>query len=396
MKKYLFVFSFCLASLLGACGDDNKGKPDRPDVPEMAERTVLAYFIADNGGNELTRFVIDDFEEMLVGMKQVNSSVNNLLIYVETKYDVPHLIRLGHLKGKVVADTVKTYKEQNPLEIEVMTEVLGYVQDNYPAKSYGLIFASHGEGWMEASRPANRWIGDYRGTYMNISDLKEVLTSMPKLDFLFFDACFMQSIEVAYELREHADYFIGSPTEIPGPGAPYETLTAALFSGNPAFDIAREYFRCYEELYADGKGLSNDNWTAGVSVSVMDASKLSVLAEKTKPLISKYITDRREVNFSQIMCYDPGRSVKYYHDLEGLIAFLAEEQEYQDWKTVYDLVVSYYETTEKNYSMSGGMFSMEGSNGVSTYVPREKHSSANAYYRSLDWYTAAGWGTTGW
>ena len=47
---------------------------------------------------------------------------------------------------------------------------------------------------------------------------------------MLFDACYMQSVEVIYQLRDRTDYFIGSPTEIPGPGAPYEAVVPALFS----------------------------------------------------------------------------------------------------------------------------------------------------------------------
>ena len=56
--------------------------------------------------------------------------------------------------------------------------------------------------------------------YMNISDLVTILSAdaVPHFDFVLFDACFMQSIEVAYALRNFTDYYIGSPTEIPGPG----------------------------------------------------------------------------------------------------------------------------------------------------------------------------------
>lgn len=52
---------------------------------------------------------------------------------------------------------------------------------------------------------------------MNIPDFREALSSaFPKpLKFILFDSCNMQSVEVAYELRDCAEYFIGSPTEIP-------------------------------------------------------------------------------------------------------------------------------------------------------------------------------------
>lgn len=91
----------------------------------------------------------------------------------------------------------------------------------------------------------------------------------------------MQSVEVVYELKEHADYIIGSPTEIPAPGAPYQKVVPAMFANNAsATDIAKAYFEFYadENLYT-GKlpynwGLG-DPWTAGVSVSVVNTSMLN-------------------------------------------------------------------------------------------------------------------------
>ena len=44
---------------------------------------------------------------------------------------------------------------------------------------------------------------------MNISEFVEILEVTPHFDFILFDACFMQSVEVAYELRDYTDYCIG-------------------------------------------------------------------------------------------------------------------------------------------------------------------------------------------
>ena len=64
---------------------------------------------------------------------------------------------------------------------------------------------------------------------------------------------FMQSVEVAYELRDYTDYCIGSPTEIPGPGASYDELVPAMFfSEDAAVDIAKAYYEPYAAKYDEG------------------------------------------------------------------------------------------------------------------------------------------------
>lgn len=44
-----------------------------------------------------------------------------------------------------------------------------------------------------------------------------------------FDACFMQCAEVAYALRDCANWIIASPAEIPGYGAPYDIVVPLFF-----------------------------------------------------------------------------------------------------------------------------------------------------------------------
>ena len=64
-----------------------------------------------------------------------------------------------------------------------------------------------------------RHVGQDGNNYMDIADLHAALQVAPDLDFLFFDACFMEAVEVAYALARLRNYLISSPTEIPGPGA---------------------------------------------------------------------------------------------------------------------------------------------------------------------------------
>ena len=56
------------------------------------------------------------------------------------------------------------------------------------------------------------------------------------------------------------------------------------------------------------------------------------------------------------------------------------------------------EILSKNYSgIIRRMFTMEGSEGLSTYIPNgESNSKMNTFYRTLSWYSAAGWNATGW
>lgn len=387
--RNLFL-GICLLGLLGSCREDHAMEP-----AEKVSRTVLAYLIGDNGTNDLSSLLKGNFEDMVEGMKYVDDSDCNMLVYSVMKGKVPCLIRLKKESGKVVADTlIRYHADENPLDKAVMEEVLRNAFTLFPADSYGFVFSSHAGGWIPATTKASRSIGLYRNTSMDIDEFRDVLSVVGQhLEFILFDACFMQSVEVAYELRNQVGYFIGSPTEIPGPGAPYDQLVKYFFKEkDAAVQIAQSYFASYRQRYTGRVPISNDDWTGGVSVSVIKGSALDNLAVETERIMSKY---QGKVSGSDIMCYDMSGS-KYYYDLDALVRLLTENNktDYVIWKEAFAKARPYWETTSKNYSgYTRNVFSMEGAEGISIYIPSGANTSrTNNYYRTYDWSSFTGWG----
>ncbi|WP_321481250.1 clostripain-related cysteine peptidase [uncultured Bacteroides sp.] len=398
LLKPSYLFSLIVLFLLASCHKNDSPKPLK------ASRTVLAYIVADNS---LNSFASLDIDEMVEGYAAVDAENNNLLIYVDDK-STPRLIQVTKDRsGTVIKKTIHTYDEQNSLDVSVMSEVFDRVFERFPADSYGLVLWSHGDGWIQAdpAAPSTRWFGQDAGTYMNISALATVLEPAPHFDFILFDACFMQSVEVIYELASYGDYFISSPTEIPGPGAYYVDVVPAMFKEastkkEEARNVGLAYYNYYNDNYTGVEG-SNDNWTMGVSVSVVESDKLASLAVATKTLLPQYISNGATVATSGILCYDPYRDQNYY-DMNGLAYSLAGEGSvYEAWKAAYEEAVVWAETTPSNYCTSsfgsGKMTSMAGFSGLSIHIPEGAFSSSvNTFYRTLGWYTAGGWSDTGW
>lgn len=299
MKSRLFLLLWmCCSVLLTACENDEP----TPQPPVEGSRTVLAYLASDNS---LSSFALADLEEMRLGMEKVSANNVHLLVYIDSNSS-PRLIELKNEGGELVENTVKTYENRNSVGVAETLEVFDDVfkNDEYRAESYGLIYWSHGDGWIPNPLPATRWVGQDGNRYMNISDLVTILSAdaVPHFDFVLFDACFMQSIEVAYALRSFTDYYIGSPTEIPGPGARYDVLVPALFSdGEVALKVAAAYYTPYKEIYL-GQWIQNDPWNAGVSVCVLKSSELEPLASITKQVLSDN-TDSDELR-SIVFDYD--------------------------------------------------------------------------------------------
>lgn len=393
------ILLWCVTALLCSCEheQENPYSPLPEPVPEIGTRTVLAYIAADNS---LSSFSTIDIKEMTEGMKKVDTRKNNLLVYVDRYGTNPRLIRICRDGAdKIILDTLVTYTDasRNSVGVTEMKEVLAYTFDTFPSESYGFVLWSHGDGWLPASSTNTRWIGQdtdngRKDKRLNIDDLRIVMESQPHhFDYILFDACYMQSIEVAYELRHCADYFIGSPTEIPGPGAPYQKVVPSLFAKNDAaITIAAAYFDFYESTYKKGEAISDANWTGGVSMSVLQSSKLEALAAASRriPLYSS------AKSTDGILCYDQLRS-RNYHDMAGLVKSLsADASVYGNWEMAYKDALVYAKTTDRNYNTSsfgeGRMVSMDGFTGISTYQFSGSQNFQEAYYKTLGWYTASG------
>lgn len=373
-------------------------KDEPAPSPSSYKRTVLVYIAADNN---LSSFALQDLAEMKQGMAQVSDGTLHLLVYIDTGSS-PRLVELKKQNGQVVEDVVRTYDDRNSVGVDETLEVFDAVFANpdFLAESYGLIYWSHADGWIPYGQVSTRWVGqdttdgDHR---MNLSELVTVLQSAPHLDFLMFDACFMASVEVAYEVRSFADYYIASPTETPGPGAPYQILVPLMAADQAAVQMGQAYCDYYAANYNGGIGISNSNWTGGASLCVMRTDALEALATLTTQLLPAEVVDIAALKKS-VFDYDHdgwGRDYVGYFDLKQLMEQVLDDASYATWAQAFDVAIAYWSTTPKNYSQFAGMFSMEGANGITHYIPGSS-TQRDVAYRSLQWYQDAGLEKLGW
>jgi hypothetical protein len=290
---------------------------------------------------------------------------------------------------------------------------------------------------------------DY-GETMDILDLKEALLECPTFSYILFDACDMQDIEVAYELKDCANYFIASPSEVSAYGAPYDDVVPAFFTEeDAAAAIAEAYFGYYEDnySYSDGDspargtngndpgsydGGGSSEYQYGTSISVIDASKLEDLATATSSILSAYISDSSTISTSDVYSYDDNY-INCYYDLDNFIKTLTDgDSNYTTWKAAFDEAVPVFYTTEYTYNSyandgDGGMVSMDDASGVGTFIPNNADFTDayiwayylkaaemypqysyltdlvesyqeyyEDYYTDLAWNSAAGWSAIGW
>ncbi len=453
MKLKLFIILNLSLVIFSACEKDKN--LTSTTVDESTTRTTLVYIVADNSLYSYAKLDLTEMEEGYAKLDDTDN--NNLLVYIDD-YSTPRLLRIKKEDDEVVVDTLYSYAEQNSLDVDIMSGVINQALTAYEADSYGLVLWSHGNGWLpgtDQDEETTKAFGEdldnnpsSDGTQMDILDLKTALEACPKFNFILFDACDMQGIEVAYELRNCASYFIASPGEIPAYGAPYDDVVPAFYAGADASaeadSVAHAYFNDYKENYSYSAGddgnftnragtggytggtSSSSSYPYGVSISVIASENLEALASATKNILTAYIANSDSVETSDIMNYDDNY-YNFYYDLDGFIKSLTgEDNNYTTWKAAYDAAVPLFLTTDYTYSSYandglGGMSSMADATGVSTYIPNNEnffdayywsfylkyypqYSSViyayqpyyNEYYQKYSWDTDAGWNAIGW
>lgn len=396
MKFLQGILLACSMLMFIACSSD-----DAPE-PEPAHRTVLVYI---GGENSLYDFVSDDLDEMIQGAGDIPAS-DNLLVYVDDCSNPTRIYRIEMRSGKGVATVVKEYStDLCSSDPAVLRDVCRWAITNYPASSYGLVLWSHGSGWLPAQevRDTRSIIIDNNGNKTNIEEsnsgpqmeipaLKEVLLEVfgnKGLDFLLFDACFMQSVEVAYELRNTTQWLVATPAEMPGTGSPYDKLIKSIFASS--VDVEGIVNTYYDEYV-------NDSDYEGIIISAVKTSELDAFAQVSAPLVQHYLLDNAITE--GVFAYLPiaVNSYPFYHDMKGLMLKNVPENELQEWMTQLQKTVPYLKATDTWFSVfagwGGGSFHVnhEQCSGLSMYVSSQMSGSTadkarwNEYVKTLEWY----------
>ena len=404
-----FLLFLLLCGVMQGCGKDYDVAGDDISRPvlergDSASRTVLVYIMAEN---KLAGNVNSDLYEMKRGLYALPDDCY-LLAFVDD-LDKPYICRFYKSKlGVSACDTV--YKFQNDFystDSAKFKEVLSWVLCEYPSRHLGLVMWSHGSGWLYDARKVRsigvdngkNVYGDILSTSkcMEVEELAYVLEDIPvKTDFVLFDACFMQCVEVAYAMRKSTDWLLGSPAELPADGAPYDKIVSSMFSF--PFD-AKGFIEQYKAGYPE-----ND----GVVLSAVNCLAVDKLAEITSMVVPAYFTRGLQVDDSKVFSYLPGGNfsdiMEYpeYSDMNGQMMLRLPNDVYLLWKEAFDAAVPYKVASRKwwsgfpPYDFYPVDFLQYG--GLSMYVPRDKvaYSSLNANFRKTEWYLATEWGSAGW
>lgn len=437
MKRLLYII---LAGMLFiSCHEKNGGEEETLTYG----RTVLVYMAMQNSLGS-SGYHKADSAEIAKAMQYIPAD-DRLLLFI----DDAKCPRLYELSSQCAEINKKTGKPNGPKLVKqwatdvssasaaTVTEVLTFMRQEYQSDSYGLVMGSHATGWLprergtsgnnsqqrkgprktfgidvgpEGSMSSDAGVAGSLTDQIEIADLASgIAKSGVHLNFLLFDACLMQNIEVDYALRHVTDYVIASPISISAEGAYYTDLVRyGLFSSDAA-DVCRTYVNYYL-----GKGSIPYTDGYGTVLSCVKTAGLEGLAQTVQSLLSELThegdadakvealkqADMDDALNYHTYCYNYYYRPHFYDLVSAFKALGADEQQLSTLRiALADVIVSKGATD--SFWIGPGMWTMKSMPdrddewcGVSIFIPQQIYTTnakkcvfgdLNEAYKQTEW-----------
>jgi len=287
----------------------SEGKGDRAGnrATGQAKWTFMVYMAGDNN---LDGAALRDIAEMA---RAGSTKDVNILVQLDRIED--NLTRRFRITqgGGFKKDCIESFGDTNTGDPKILYDFVKWAADNHPADRYALILWNHGSGWWEDARsraagPAAKkprrqlfrhaFPQEHRsicyddtsgGDALDNRELRVVLAGIcvllgRKIDLLGMDACLMNMVEVAYQLRDSVNVIVGSEIEEPFDGWPYTEILSRL-TARPRQDaaaLARWIVKSYILSY---KGKDET-----VTQSAIDVNRIGEMTAKINALSESLLT----------------------------------------------------------------------------------------------------------
>lgn len=298
----------------------NGDSPDGPDAPVTpVGQTVFMFFPWSNNLLSDFRRTVEDMQTVVT---QRSMKDERIMVFMATSEREAVLFELKKQNGRCLTDTLRRYSDRPFTSRQWLTSLFSVVMTLAPASRYGMVVGCHGLAWVPVQGQRNarkrlgsqerideednlykeekieeednlykeeridkegddlmhfevqgpvttRFIGGtYPETQIETTDLADAMADAGlHTEYILFDACYMSSVEVAYELKDVTHYLIASPTEVISYGFPYITMGKHLL-GTPNYKGIVDSFISFYSSY---------NLPYG-TVAVTDCTQLDALA----------------------------------------------------------------------------------------------------------------------
>lgn len=384
---------------MGISGADSASRSSSERGYSMPSRRVMVMISA--GYNSLSGYLSEDLKDLESGYIPEGTYFNADVLLVLARLpksagdyaspSAPVLYRLwANRSGEVQRDTIQVWGGDTQLcTRETIHEALSTTQKKYPAQSYGVVFSSHGSGWLPPGyytdpskfEPSSgslwslRSIGQDKtptgGTEMSLEDFADAIPM--HLDYCLIDACLSGCVEVAHALKGKADIVGFSPTEVLADGFDYKNITTHLFARplDPV-EVCREYFAYYNAQ-------SGSNRSA--TITAVDTRKMDALEAVCKELFEAYRPILKTMSGGNVQGYFR-YDRHYFYDLRDILVQAGiSEQEKARLDAALSQFIVYQAATDYFLSIP-----LKRVCGLSMYLPSMGSTYLNKYYKeNISW-----------
>lgn len=382
-RKVLLLYADGYNNLPGYMTDDVK------DLGSAAPKEYLR--------DRYSVLVFKHFAEVTAGLYDYRKKVHPVLTELYRDAD-----------GNVITDTVKIYPDtMTTSSIHGLREVLEDVKTMYPAVEYGLVYSSHGTGWVpeeyydnyeiknssahtahEAAghpsitgridllyEPLVKSMGcqayyDKNTLRTKEIDVRQLQNAFPMhLKYLILDACLMGGAETAYQLRHVTEKLIFSACEVPAGGFDYKNLPDRVL-----YPVVHDF-----KAVCDDYSKMHSSHT----VALVDCASLEDLAAACRTLFGKYSSAMAGLKASDVQRFYRGYHPWYFDLRDMMVKAKASEEDLATLDEALSCCIEY----KLNSNSFMGDISLKTYCGLSMYMPSVGNSELNSYYLGYDWNT---------
>jgi hypothetical protein len=381
----------------------------------MAQTSQWTWLIYMAGDNNLEGHGRDDLEKM----KQVGSTPD---VKVIVQFDTKENETSRYLVEKNNARVLERLPGVNCGDPKVLTQFIQWGTKNYPAQHYLLDVWSHGGGWenlpsdfhydairqvkpLTAAKSLRVKRALFRTTvekyytpptvqryiapditshdYLDTQELRRgVLEALPggrKLDILGCDACLMNMLEIAYEMKDTSNFMVGSEESEPIGGWPYAEILNGLVDEptmSPA-DLAKTIVTEYGKYYQKAQETTTQ--------SALDLNQIRSAAAAVNELANALLVDL--ANVAGAVSLARNRAQKFqmpqYVDVGDLAGQLIKRlpQNAKVESAAKDILKSLSPTGKNSFVIQNAKWGLkvERASGVSIYFPSREEDYAPDY-----------------
>lgn len=367
-------------------------KPDNYEnqTSEVKEWTVMVFV---NAKNNLESYGLSDVNEM-----EMVGSTDKINIVVELGRITGYSSADGDWKGcrryyvtkdddknRITSPVISENPKCDMGNWEYLADFANWARKNYPAKKYILIVWNHGSGWDKGgniSEIIEKGISydDETRNHITTPQLRMALEKIGKIDILAMDACLMQMVEVAYEVKELTDYVVASEETEPADGYTYNTWLKPL-TENPEAD-AKTVSKYMVDSYTDHYQSINQ----GATQSAIDVSKLA----RFRDIVDGFIKNVIEIN-DNIAAKNARTNAQkfYYSNNKDMYHFVKLVYDYSQSESVKTAAGEVLKFMKEELIVHNRAYGSKYSNayGLAVWVPTYYSTS----YDELMWAKDSGW-----